>query len=145
MTMTSDAVAIAEEDDGAAELIEAELLKSLRLELPQSTNTSFVLTARDSEENLVGGLTASTSYGWLLVKTLWVKPSHRGKGLGQDLMAQAEAKALAAGCHGAWLDTSSPKARQFYERQGYEPFGQLSNEPGRAPEGHRRWFMQKAL
>ena len=61
------------------------------------------------------------------------------------MMARAEAKARAVGCHGAWLDTSNPEAMRFYAKLGYKPFGQLGNTPGQSPAGHRRWFMQKAL
>lgn len=138
-------VTIAEDDPKVAGTIETELLRSLRATLPQSDNQGFVLSAKSERGELVGGLTASTSYGWLLVKNLWVAETQRGKGLGRALMAKAETKARDLGCHGAWLDTSSPDARRFYERLGYETFGQLSNATGQTPETHRRWFMKKAL
>lgn len=138
-------VTIAEDDPKLAGTIEAELLRALRATLPQSDNDGFVLSARSEDGELVGGLTASTSYGWLLVKTLWVAETQRGKGLGRALMDKAETKARDLDCHGAWLDTSSPDARRFYERLGYETFGQLSNATGQTPETHRRWFMKKAL
>lgn len=48
--------------------IEAQLLQSLRSALPQGENSAFVLSARNPEGVLVGGLVASTSYGWLLTK-----------------------------------------------------------------------------
>jgi len=138
-------VTIADDDPQLAGTIETKLLRSLRATLPQSDNQGFVLSAKSEDGNLVGGLTASASYGWLLVKTLWVAESQRGNGLGRALMAEAETKARDLGCHGAWLDTSSPDAMRFYQRLGYETFGQLSNATGQAPETHRRWFMKKAL
>ena len=138
-------VTIAEDDAEVAGRIEAELLRALRETLPQSNNDAFVLSARSKAGNLVGGLTASASYGWLLVKTLWVAQAQRSKGLGRALMDKAETKARDLGCQGAWLDTSSPDAMRFYQRLGYETFGQLSNAPGQTPETHRRWFMKKAL
>ncbi len=145
MTQPDTSVTIAEDDPMLAGTIETELLRSLRAALPQSESQTFILSAKSEDGNLVGGLTASTSYGWLLVKNVWVAESQRGKGLGRALMAKAETKARDLGCHGVWLDTSSPDAMRFYQRLGYETFGQLSNATGQAPETHCRWFMKKAL
>jgi predicted N-acetyltransferase YhbS len=125
--------------------IEAQLLQSLRNALPQGENSSFVLSARNQEGVLVGGLVASTSYGWLLTKCLWVAEKHRNIGLGRSLMLRAEEKGLEIGCHGAWLDTSSPSAMSFYSKLGYTSFGQLENRQLQQPPNHRRWFMSKEL
>ncbi|MEM1438229.1 MAG: GNAT family N-acetyltransferase [Pseudomonadota bacterium] len=129
--------------DGA--FIEKALLKSLRSELPQSTNTSFVLSLKDPVGTIVGGLTASTSYGWLLIKVLWVEEGHRGLGFGRQLVAEAERRASDADCHSAWLDTSNPDAMRFYLSLGYTVFGELNNTGNQAPQGHARWFLKKPL
>ena len=140
-----DDVRISEESGDASRVIETELVRTLRNALPQADNVSFVLSARDAEGRIVGGLKADTSYGWLLVKVLWVDEACRGRSLGHLLMNRAEERARAVGCHGAWLDTSNPDAMQFYTKLGYTPFGCLANRKGQRPEGHRRWFMQKML
>jgi len=57
------------------------------------------------------------------------------------MLAQAEREALARGCRGAWLDTYSFQAREFYERQGYSVFGILDDYP----PGQKRIFMQKVF
>jgi GNAT superfamily N-acetyltransferase len=137
-------LSIAQDDKDAARLIETELLRSVRGALPQARNSDFVLSVRH-EGALVGGVTGSTSYGWLLVKCLWVAEYWRQQGLGKSLMAAIEQKARDIGCHAAWLDTSSPDALAFYARLGYAPFGQLANTEGQHPPTHRRWFMSKAL
>ncbi len=128
-----------------AQSLEAELLISLGSELEQSLNTSFTLSAKNSEGEMVGGLVASTSYNWLLVKILWVEESHRNSGIGQRLMEAAHAEGQVLNCHSAWLDTSSPKAYLFYSALGYEVFGQLENTENQSPPNHRRWFMKKSL
>ena len=138
-------ITIAEDDVSISQRIHAELTTALRGALPQAGNTSFALSARDAEGTLVGGLTAATSYGWMLVKTIWVDEAFRGQGLGRDLMERAEQKARKIGCHGAWLDTSSPEAMRFYAGLGYASFGELANAAGQHPESHRRWFMKKRL
>ena len=65
----------------------------------------------------------------------------RGQGLGSKLMLQAENEAALRGCHSAWLDTHKFQARGFYEKLGYEIFGELSDYP----TGYSRYFMKKAL
>lgn len=138
-------VTIVEGDQSAVAAIECELLRSLRSDLPQSENTSIVLMINNGSDRLVGGLSASTSYGWMLVKTLWIAECERGKGYGRALMRHAEKRARALGCHGAWLDTSNPTAQRFYAQLGYQRFGQLENADGQHPPSHRRWFMKKHL
>lgn len=134
---------IIEADIDAAAFIESELLKSLREELTQSLNDGFVLAAKDEAGSTIGGLIASTSYGWALIKVLWVNKAARQRGLGRSLMERAEQKARELGCHAAWLDTSNPKAMKFYLKLGYEVFGELANSEGQFPSEHQRWFMRK--
>ena len=145
MTHHPNANTITEALPDAGHEIEAQLLRALRSELPQATNTGFVLTATDPHGTLVGGFVVGTSYGWLLTKCLWVAHGHRNAGLGRSLMARAEDKGRALGCHAAWLDTSSPAAMAFYTQLGYTPFGQLANRAGQHPAAHCRFFLQKAL
>lgn len=138
-------IVIAKDGPEVGHDIEAELLHALRTALPQARNTGFVLAARKPDGTVIGGLTAGTSYGWLLVKTLWVAESCRHRGTGRRLMARAEEKGRNLGCHGDWLDTSSPKAKAFYTKLGYKTFGQLINSAEQHPASHRRWFMEKKL
>ena len=133
------------DDEELALWLEGELLSSLWGELEQSLNTGFTLMAKDSTGELIGGVVAGTSYGWLLVKILWVAESHRGAGVGSALMRATEVKGSELKCHCAWLDTSNPGAYQFYSRLGYEVFGTLENVEGQFPAEHCRWFMKKAL
>jgi predicted N-acetyltransferase YhbS len=125
--------------------VERKLLEALRQNVPPSDGKPLTLVARDLQGTMVGGLAGSTSYGWLLVKMLWVAEELRGQGFGARLMVEAEAVARSGGCHGAWLDTSSARAERFYIRLGYKPFGVLTNGPGEQPQGHRRAFLAKRL
>ena len=142
---TSVNIQITSGDEPIAQRIEAQLLTDLRQHLPQTENKQFVFAATSNTDVLLGGVTASTAYGWLLIKTLWVHEEHRRSGLGSSLMQQAESAGRNAGCHAAWLDTSNPCAKQFYTRQGYTVFGELQNNALQAPASHTRWFMKKSL
>lgn len=128
--------------EGVSEEIEKQLLCSLRSQQDQSVNQSFNLSV-ELDQCLIGGITAETSYGWVLIKTLWVKDGYRRCGIGSKLLNEAEGISIENDCHGSWLDTSSRKAREFYLRHGYRDFGILGNRPGQQPSMHRRWFMQK--
>ena len=101
-------------------------------------NDGFVLAAKDEAGATIGGLIASTSYGWALIKVLWVSKDARQQGLGRSLMARGEQKAKELGCHAAWLDTSNPKAMKFYLKLGYEVFGELANSKEQFPPEHQR-------
>lgn len=128
-----------------SEYLERKLLESLSSETEQSLNTGFEIVEKDEAGLVIGGLVASTSYGWLLVKILWVDESHRNEGIGLKLLQGAESKAIDLGCHSAWLDTSNPKAMQFYLNAGYVSFGELKNTISQIPKSHKRWFMKKVL
>jgi len=125
--------------------IETRLLASLRRNVPASDYASFGILARNRDGEIVGGLVGGTSYGWLLIKMLWVADDVRNLGLGTRIMRLAEETALRQGCHGAWLDTSSARARAFYEKLGYGVFGLLENREGEQPQGHARFFLYKRL
>lgn len=66
-----------------------------------------------------GGLIGLTVGAWLSIDLLWVPADLRGRGLGAALLAEAERRAQAMGCAGAYVGTTSADARRFYERNGY--------------------------
>jgi len=136
---------IALANEGIAQHIEAQLLKDLRQHLPQAENTQFTYSATDNDGAILGGVTISTAYSWLLIKVLWVHEDHRRSGLGKALLNRAESVGENVGCHSAWLDTSNPSAKQFYKELGYTVFGELNNSALHAPTSHTRWFMKKNL
>jgi GNAT superfamily N-acetyltransferase len=103
------------------------------------TRPLAVLVRVPDREGISGGLWGRTSHLWLFVEILFLPESLRGRGLGEQVVRLAEAEAAARGCIGAWLDTFSPAARRFYERQGYRAFGQIEDYP----PGHVRFFMRK--
>ncbi|GLQ54224.1 GNAT family N-acetyltransferase [Devosia nitrariae] len=143
--MSDPFIEMSEAEPELVDEIERKLLAAIRSSQKQALNSSFTLGMRDESGVLIAGLAASTAYGWLLIKLIWVDEGHRDKGLGRRLMAEAEAEGIRRGCHGAWLDTSMPDSAGFYVRLGYETFGTLENAAGDVVPGHRRWFMRKRL
>ena len=76
--------------NASAEFLERELLHALQSENEQSVNDRIVLTVRNQAEDIIAGLVGSTSYGWLLIKVLWVDRDYRGRSLGRNLVEAAE-------------------------------------------------------
>lgn len=106
-----------------------------------SQNRPLAVLVKDDQGAVIGGLWGHTGYDWLFTQLLVVPAALRGRGVGTEIMQLAEREAAQRGCHGAWLDTFEFQARGFYERLGYECFGELPNYP----KGYARFFMKKAL
>ena len=102
-------------------------------------NLCYVLQSPSGE--IVGGVIGATYWNWLYINLMWVQEDLRGKGYGQQLLAQAEDEAKKRGAKHAYLDTFSFQAPHFYQKFGYEEFGRLED----FPPGHTRYFMTKAL
>jgi GNAT superfamily N-acetyltransferase len=101
----------------------------------------IAVLVRDHAGSVIGGLWGHTGYEWLFTQILVVPAALRGHGVGTEIMRLAEREAVRRDCHGAWLDTFEFQARGFYERLGYECFGELPNYPS----GFSRFFMKKTL
>jgi predicted N-acetyltransferase YhbS len=103
---------------------------------------SIAFFAHDEGQNVIGGVAGYWSeFGWLYVDALWVEKSHRGAGLGLQLMQQIEVKAVELGCKHSYLNTMSFQAPEFYKRLGYVQIAQLDD----FPPGHSRLFLTKEL
>ena len=103
----------------------------------------FAVFIRDADDRVVGGLVGGTYWGWLYVEIFWIDQQLRHQGYGSQLLAKAEAEALAHGCSYAHLDTMSFQALPFYERHGYTVYGVLDDMP--AGSGQRRFWLKKTL
>ena len=95
------------------------------------------------EDQFLGGLYGWLSWGWLSIDLLWVEQTARHQGVGQRLLAAAEAWADGAGINRARLDTASFQgALPFYLQHGYQV---CSTRPLTAPDGssHEEYGLQK--
>jgi GNAT superfamily N-acetyltransferase len=95
----------------------------------------------DENNNVRGGLLGSTNWDWLRIDILAIDPALRGQQFGRQLMQLAEVQARERGCKMAYVDTFSFQALPFYQKLGYEIFGQLDGFPGE----HSRLFLKKSL
>jgi GNAT superfamily N-acetyltransferase len=88
-----------------------------------------------------GGLYGYVIFDWLFIQYVAVPLSLQGQGIGQQLMAKAEAWSRQRGLAGMWLDTFAFQARPFYEKLGFVVFGEITDHP----RGSSRFFMRKRL
>jgi len=104
--------------------------------------TRLEFVAKDENGIEIGGILAGLGY-WngLEIKILWVKESHRKKGIGTQILKHAEKIAIEKGAKISMLDTFDFQAEAFYLKNGYEPIGEIKN----FPEGHRRIYFSKKL
>ena len=85
----------------------------------------------DRKQKVVGGLIGRTHSipEWLEVTVIWVDDAWRRRGLGRELMTQAEQEAKRRGCRYARLATGDYQAPGFYPKLGYMLYGKLENCP----------------
>ena len=88
-----------------------------------------------------GRCSAIRKADWFSIDVIWLPTELRGRGLGAQLIADAEVEARRRGCVGVRLNTGSFQAPGFYERLGYEVCGVLED----FPLGHRRLTFSKRL
>lgn len=136
------AITEAQDPDGAYMPIWRPLLQFNEQAVGDASALPFALEIRDTEGAAVaGGLWAMSLWGSFYIALVVTPQDARGRGLGSELMRRAEAEAQARGCRQMWLDTYAFQARGFYERLGFEVFGQIDGPGPMFP----RYFMQKRL
>jgi len=114
--------------------------RAIQMDKPAEYQSLNILI-RGNDDIVMGGLLGGSWWGWLYISILWVHDDLRGQDFGSDLMRAAEQEALKRGCHSVYVDTHSFQALPFYQKLGYEIFGELSD----FPVGQTRYFLQKRL
>ena len=116
----------------------------------QNFNAAFIgfdnpkklsVTVRDDAGKIVAGLLAQTNWNWMYIGWVWVDEKYRGRGIGKQLMSDAEREAKELGCDHTHLTTLDFQAQEFYEKSGYEVFAALEDYP----PGHTRFMMKKLI
>jgi GNAT superfamily N-acetyltransferase len=119
----------ASDKEGDAAILAA--LKAYNTERFGKSNwQELVISIRDDNDAVIGGLSGHTARGWLYTSLLFVPETMRGKGLGPKLLGLAEEEARKRGCTGAYIDTMSEDALRIYLSCGYEVFGRIEDFSG---------------
>lgn len=94
---------------------------------------------KDEAGVVLGGILGEIKWGWLHIEGLWVDDAIRQTGWGARLLSAMEQYARSQGITNFHLETTSFQALPFYQKQGYEVFGQLPD----MPPGHVSYFLKK--
>ncbi|MEQ2877335.1 GNAT family N-acetyltransferase [Enterococcus asini] len=105
----------------------------------EATNLAFGLY---QEERLVGGLLAKISMETAHINLLAIDETLRGQDWGTKLMAHGEEAFKKLGLKNITLTTLNYQAKGFYEKQGYQLFGELTDVP---QVGMTRYYFIKRL
>ena len=102
----------------------------------------LALLLKDPENGeIVGGVWAVSTFGWLAIDLLFVPERWRARGIGTALMKKTEEIAVKRGCFAIRLETSSFQAPGFYEKLGYSAYGKLEGYP----DGYTHFYYVKSL
>ena len=105
------------------------------------SDTRFAAFARNENNEVVGGIRATAFWNYCIIELLWLSETTRGSGIGSKLMAQVESYAKSKGFQYIRTETLDFQAKGFYEKLGYQVFGQLPN----CPKGHTTYCLKKDL
>jgi GNAT superfamily N-acetyltransferase len=119
---------LGEQFDGHDIQITPQLLRQAIVQVFHSDHWGFFLVAREGDE--IVGL-AAVAFSWTLEhagKTAWldelyVRPAHRGRGVGAALVERVIQEAQAQGCRAIDLEVEQGhrRAERLYARQGFQP------------------------
>jgi len=96
---------------------------------------------RDDDGEIFGGLLGFTYWDFFAIDIFWLNESVRGQGFGGKMLHIAEQKAVERGCTTVHLDTFEFQAPLFYEKYGFERWGNLDGYAGK----FKRIFYKKTL
>jgi GNAT superfamily N-acetyltransferase len=99
----------------------------------------FVL--QNPEGDILGGVIGEIYWEWFYLDLMWIQKDLRGNGYGEQLLNAVEKEAQEKGAKQVFLDTFSFQAPGFYQKFGYQIFGELPD----FPPGHQRFYMTKEL
>jgi ribosomal protein S18 acetylase RimI-like enzyme len=105
----------------------------------QEDGQLFAFFIRNDRQEIVAGCSGWTWAQACEIQTLWVHPSLRGQGCGQELLEAAEQEARAHGCKVIVIESYSFQAPGFYQKCGYEIALRLDD----FPPGHQNYYLIK--
>jgi GNAT superfamily N-acetyltransferase len=120
-------------DSFAGTLSEAEALGEPDWRAMARDGAIFIATVGPRAVGVVAGLPRPSPRGRGL-GAMWVAPAWRGRGVAPMLAAAVITWARAQNCThvGLWVPADNPRARAFYQRQGFRPTGRSRPFPGAA-------------
>jgi GNAT superfamily N-acetyltransferase len=121
------------------EFLEKQIRRAASAATGLGDEVELAIFVRDAGK-VVAGISGWTWGDCCELQSLWVDPSLRGRWLGAQLLAAAEAEAAARGCTQTVHFTYDFQARALYERAGYEVVGRVADFPSGA---EALWYRKR--
>lgn len=106
-----------------------------------SRNADTMSIAAFKDKDVIGVIVARFEYQAMEVTQLAVKKEFRKQGIGSQLLNEIERVAKERGVVNVTLTTQDFQGTSFYEEQGYQIYGQLTDMP--RPGESRIYFYKK--
>ncbi|MCM3128912.1 MULTISPECIES: GNAT family N-acetyltransferase [unclassified Paenibacillus] len=100
---------------------------------------SIHLYLKNEAKEVVGGIFCETWLYGLYIDVFWIAEAYRSKGLGHQMLCEAERRGREVGCLFAHTSTFSYQAPLFYEKNGYEVYAINNLFPGEI----KQYFLKK--
>ncbi len=107
----------------------------------QGSYGSITLFLKDDEGSIYGGLLGEVCWNWIEIHIFWVDETLRGKGYGKKMMNEVEEIAKQKQLDFIKLDTLSFQALEFYQKLGYELYGEIDH----AAREHTHYYLKKDM
>jgi GNAT superfamily N-acetyltransferase len=95
--------------------------------LPDDSEDKAFLFTITEQSHLLGGISGNVYWNGLEIDVLWVDQRYRGRGIGKQLLLEAEDYAKENGAVISFPKTVD--AKEFYEKNYYKIYGQLEDRP----------------
>ncbi|PQO33068.1 GNAT family N-acetyltransferase [Blastopirellula marina] len=103
---------------------------------------SPLLLVAKQQGQVVGGLIADQRLTWLRISIMAVDPQYRRRGIGRQLLTEAERWAKQHACRYLYVDTMQYQSPEFYQLAGFQIVGEL---PDWDSHGHTKFFLMKTI
>lgn len=101
----------------------------------------FAAFLRDTNGRVFGGGLGTVTWNWVYINWLWIEEELRGQGWGREIITSIEKEASKMDCGFSYLNTFDFQGLGFYQKLGYEIFGELDQ----FPKGHKNYYLKKNL
>jgi ribosomal protein S18 acetylase RimI-like enzyme len=101
----------------------------------------YSIFLEDENREVVGGVIVTFLWNGMEINSLWVDEKIRGQGWGKKLMEEVEEEGRKRSCTISYTNTFPWQAPGFYEKLGYELYGELKG----LPEGASLKYFYKKL
>lgn len=115
--------------------------QTLEAGLPKVKDQVIALAALEGGQ-IIGGIVAKQTHESIYVQLLAVDNNYRGKRVGSQLLEAIETYARQRAIIQLTLTTKSYQALGFYQKKGFDIFGELADMPMR---GVTKYYLNKRL